>query len=292
MKAEAHRGRVPDIQTLCERKLRRAARKAHEAIRQPGNLELYRNLVNYVRHVVGVYPDFAEALNLHRKALLHYLQQAAEAEARRANEARLDKWREAVKTDVPRLSRWIQASAVETPSNFEDFGVDPGPQARAEHAAVEWTKRWHRNARPDGQALRRLLHDLDFPSARPAQTPTVDGSSLHWKALPKAFFDLLASIWNAVLDGAPLPAAWVKVRVCLILKDDGGMCPLAIAALAWRLGACLVRQLTGWVGCTKFFLQSSLVACRTEELTTFMLLFPTLFSCNVVAGLWRAARQT
>ena len=287
---------MPDIQTLCERKLRRAARKAHEAIRQPGNLELYRNLVNYVRHVVGVYPDFAEALNLHRKALLHYLQQAAEAEARRANEARLNKWREAVKTDVPRLSR-----------------VDPDPQARAEHAAVEWPKRWHRNARPDGQALRRLLNDLDFPSARPAQTPTVDGSSLlrvaraaarkaagldgwkgsHWKALPKAFFDLLASIWNAVLDGAPLPAAWVQVRVCLILKDDGGMRPLAIAALAWRLGAtCLVRQLTGWVGCTKFFLQSCLVACRTEELTTFMLLFPTLFSCNVVAGLWRAARQT
>ncbi|CAE7741710.1 unnamed protein product [Symbiodinium sp. CCMP2592] len=268
VKAEAHRGRVPDVQTLCERKLRRAARKAHEAIRQPGNLELYRNLVNYVRHVVDVYPDFAEALNLHGEALLLYLQQAAEAEARRANEARLDKWREAVKTDVPRLSRWIKASQVEAPSNFEDFGVDPDPQARAEHATVEWKKRWHRDARPDGQALQQLLNDLDFPEARPAQAPTVNGSALLrlakaaarkaagldgwtgslWKALPKAFFDLLAAVWNAVLDGAPLPAAWVQVRVCLIPKDDGGLRPLAIAALAWRLGAtCLVRQLTGWV---------------------------------------------
>ncbi|CAE7945098.1 unnamed protein product, partial [Symbiodinium sp. KB8] len=46
---------------------------------------------------------------------------------------RLEEWREAINTDVPRLSRWIKLSVVETQCNFDDFGVDPDWQARAEH---------------------------------------------------------------------------------------------------------------------------------------------------------------
>ena len=69
-----------------------------------------------------------------------------------------------------------------------------------------------------------------------------------WKPLPLHFFDALAEVWNACLDGAALPAPWKAVRISLINKDDGGKRPLAIAALAWRICmAATMKAFTPWI---------------------------------------------
>ena len=56
------------------------------------------------------------------------------------------------------------------------------------------------------------------------------------RLLPDTFFQRLAEVWTAVLEGADLPAAWLHVRVVLIPKQEGGEWPISIAALAWRIG--------------------------------------------------------
>ena len=46
-----------------------------------------------------------------------------------------------------------------------------------------------------------------------------------------------------------LLAIWKQIRVVGILKSDGGMRPLSVAAAAWRAGMTIVvRKLAEWIG--------------------------------------------
>ena len=253
---EAHAAKPPTVQTLKERKLRRAARRLLEVLKneragirtvEDGKGKLFR----YLRHIVAAYPDLADLLNYHDDELLAFLQHAAEEEETRANQARLAGWKDKVKTDIPRLSRWVKASLVEPPTAMADFAGDPDPQAKAELATVEWGKLWHRDGRPADARLRELIAELRLPHAlappgrvcgdvlfRRARASAHkaagcdDWSGRLWRALPLEFFGALADIWNSVLAGSPIPEAWTQVRICLIPKEEGGQRPLAIAALA------------------------------------------------------------
>ena len=148
-----------------------------------------------------------------------------------------------------------------------DFAVDPDPQAKAELATKVWGNLWHRDGRPADARLRGLLAQLRLPHAEAPEVRVCgdvlyrraraaarkaagcdDWSGRLWRALPLEFFVALADIWNSVLAGAPIPESWTQVRICLIPKEEGGQRPLAIAALAWRLGAsAVVQQLNGWI---------------------------------------------
>eukprot|EP00435_Cladocopium_sp_Y103_P001287 s1514_g1.t1 len=69
-----------------------------------------------------------------------------------------------------------------------------------------------------------------------------------WDCLPLGFFTQLAELWNACLRGAPVPSQWKHIRIALLTKPDGGKRPLAIAALAWRLGmATVMKALRPWI---------------------------------------------
>ena len=265
--AEAHVGHTPRIQTLRERKLRRAARRLSEVLYHNATEASTRRLQHYLEHLLQAYPDLRDLADLRGEGLLQALQEKASMEEQRANLARLHKWKEDVKTDLPRLARWIKASSAPVPTAWSAFELDPAPAAKLQRAEEEWRQLWC-SRRPSGDALRSKL--LETPLRR-VEAPLMElsGEELrrraraagrkaagcdgwagrHWKSLPEAFYDRLAAVWRAVLRGAPLPAAWTQVRVCLIPKPDGGERPLAIAALAWRLGAsALVQKLAPWIG--------------------------------------------
>ena len=219
---EGHAAKPPTVQTLRERKLRRAARRLAAVLQKEraGLLDVdYEKgkLAGYLRHVADAYPDLG--LQYQGEEQLAYLQHAAEAEETREG------WKAKVKTDLPRLSRWVKASLAERPTPMADFAVDPDPQAKAEQAAKVWGQLWHRDGRPDGLRLRDLLARLHLPRAA-APEVQVSGEVLHrrarasarkaagcddwsgrlWRGLPLEFFDSLAAIWNLVL----------QVRMCLI----------------------------------------------------------------------------
>ena len=266
--AEAHFGKTASVQTLRERKLRRAARRVAAAM-EGGDNAGEAKLSRYLQHLADVYSDLGAVVRLQGPALLTFLQEKAAEEEKRANRARLDKWAQDVQSDLPRLARWVKASCAEKPTSFEDFAADPDPQAKVEAAAVEWQHLWSRHRRPDGVALHQLLTELQLDRAghrapplrleghallrraraTAKKAPGCDGwAGKHWSRLPEQFFHSLADVWNSILDGASIPAAWTQVRICLIPKGDGGLRPLAIAALAWRLGAaCLVQLLGDWI---------------------------------------------
>ncbi|CAE7495748.1 Cacna1h, partial [Symbiodinium pilosum] len=249
---EGHAAKPPTVQTLRERKLRRAARRLAAVLQKEraGLLDVdYEKgkLAGYVRHIADAYPDLGDLLQYQGEEQLAYLQHAAEAEETRANQARLEGWKAKVKTDLPKLSRWVKASLAEPRlSRRQRFGANFGIV-------------------PDGLQLRDLLARLHLPRAAAPEVQVSgevlrarasarkaagcdDWSGRLWRGLPLEFFDSLAAIWNLVLKGAPIPAAWLQVRVCLIPKEEGGQRPLAIAALAWRLGAtAVVQQLEGWI---------------------------------------------
>ena len=54
--------------------------------------------------------------------------------------------------------------------------------------------------------------------------------------LPVDFWEMLAELWQTILDGAPVPKVWKTARVVLIPKPEGGDRPLTIASTLWRLG--------------------------------------------------------
>ncbi|CAE7565631.1 Cacna1h, partial [Symbiodinium pilosum] len=228
-----HAAKPPTVQTLRERKLRRAARRLAAVLQKEraGLMDVdYEKgkLAGYLRHIADAYLDLGDLLQYQGEEQLAYLQHAAEAEETRANQARLEGWKEKVKTDLPRLSRWVKASLAERPTPMADFAVDPDPQAKAEQAAKVWGQLWHRDGRPHGLRLRDLLARLHLPRAA-APEVQVSGEVLHrrakasarkaagsddwsgrlWRGLPLEFFDSLAAIWNLVLKGASIPAAWL-----------------------------------------------------------------------------------
>ena len=72
----------------------------------------------------------------------------------------------------------------------------------------------------------------------------------HMALLPDPCFEALATLWRRVLAGAPVPAAWAAVRVCLIPKHDGtdNRRPIGVASIAWRAGmGVLVHSLSPWM---------------------------------------------
>ena len=100
-------------------------------------------------------------------------------------------------------------------------------------------------------AFHTVLHSSRLrrsPRATARKAAGNDGwSGTHFAALPLPFFESSTQIWNLVLDGAPLPQPWLSVKVVGMPKPEGGTRPLALASLAWRLGATvLLRDLAQW----------------------------------------------
>ena len=63
----------------------------------------------------------------------------------------------------------------------------------------------------------------------------------------KEAMDAIGSLWGAILAGAPLPEAWVQVRVVALPKEEGGYRGFGIASLLWRTGMTIImRQLAEW----------------------------------------------
>ena len=157
----------------------------------------------------------------------------------------------------------------------------PSPTVDRAAAGQEW-------AQSSAPSLRRAR-------ATAKRAPGCDGwAGKHWNRLPEQFFHSLAEVWNSTLDGASIPAAWTQVRIYLIPKGDGGLRPLAIAALVWHLGAaCLVQLLGDWIG--RVFpeeLYGGLPGKSVDDVHAELTHDLYDSTCSVAVGLWLVARLT
>ena len=67
--------------------------------------------------------------------------------------------------------------------------------------------------------------------------------------MPQAWWDIVATFWQAISDHGGVLLRWVEVRQVLIPKLVGsGHQPLGILSILWRVGTRLiVRELRSWV---------------------------------------------
>lgn len=255
----------PSFQSLLERRLRRLARRAGEALVQPWNEPLQANLRRNVSQLTDQCPDL---LNIDwtsasaAPSVLHIADKVAVDNA----EARAEEWKTAIAFDFQRLSDWIKSDVAEDrPVPFNDSS--PHPQLQVQETAEKWDAVWNPPVVPQVSAFDNLCHGL--PDMRVhCPDPRIQGHMLRtlskkavkksagldgwtgklWECLPLPFFDALAEVWNVCLDGASLPEPWKEVRVSLLNKEDGGKRPLAIAVLAWRVCmAATMKVLKPWV---------------------------------------------
>ena len=67
-------------------------------------------------------------------------------------------------------------------------------------------------------------------------------------ALPRAWFNWAALIWDRVLAQGQVPSMWRRARVALIWKSRRGTRPITLLNAIWRAGARVIQsQLKPWV---------------------------------------------
>ena len=69
-----------------------------------------------------------------------------------------------------------------------------------------------------------------------------------WLLLPNQFFTCLAALWQACLLVQQVPQDWLHIRCVLVPKPEGGLRPISVACLAWRIGmTSILQQLQPWL---------------------------------------------
>jgi len=164
------------------------------------------------------------------------------------------------------LIRWVMQAPRSKPKVADnDIEAVLHPQESIEREASKWGKLWN-PAKEDLPEWKEVLLFTEWTKhlRQDLETPWLEGSELRriinantgkaagtdewapaqWALLPDGFFNALAALWNLILHGdAPLPEAWLQVRVILIPKE-GGWRPLSIATIAWRIGLAAILKRT------------------------------------------------
>ena len=169
--------------------------------------------------------------------------------------------------DVGAMAKWITFKVTNAACDVSQLGERPSNGAAAERLTASLDKLWGEAANFDTERLRYFL-DTMGPATQAAEREIhFDGHLLRrrarkakhkaggldgWSgelvaALPLDFFNHLARIWTAIVNRGKLPLRWKQVRVAGIPKPDGGLRPLALTQMAWRLGASeMLAQLRPW----------------------------------------------
>ena len=263
---DRHHGRCRDVQTLLERRLRRVARRAAEAARG-GTARLKEKLD---RDVAAFTLDYPCVLDMPSYAdLACYLNQLADEEAQRARAARIRRWKDEIQDDVSAMAKWITARDSAEASSPQRLGECPSKGAAAQRLTESLGQLWGEAENVNMAGLESFLGALGPDRAACDHPVKLDGHLLMrrtrrakakaggldgWSGplfskLPLAFFERLSQVWMLVLEGCGVPDGWRQIRVVAIPKTDGGLRPLALTQMAWRVGTSeLLSQLRSWFG--------------------------------------------
>ena len=256
------------------RRLRRLHRRLLQLRMTPDDCSLRRAAVRALVDLTAAVPSLSDWRERTAEGICDKVQLAIQDMSEAIKKANIDKWREDITLHPNKALTWIKKRAAR---EFQ-LGIQPEPckpsdplpavhpAAVIQEAEKEWVDRWNAPA-PTLEALEAILTE-DGPD-RPAATVPIQWQGRDFAAaaramkhkaagpddwapkdvatLPEAWFAELARLWQVVWQTSRIPAAWRRSRIALIPKVDGTQRPLAIASVAWRLGAqILVRQLASW----------------------------------------------
>eukprot|EP00438_Fugacium_kawagutii_P019508 Skav235641 [mRNA] locus=scaffold358:529290:532652:- [translate_table: standard] len=187
----------PAFQSLLERRLRRLARRADQALVQPWNEPLQVNLRRNISQLAVQCPELLDITWSSANAASSILNLADKVAVDNA-EVRAAEWENAIAFDFHRLSEWIKSDVAEdrpVPYNASS----PHPQLQVQEAAEKWDALWNPPVLPQIDAFDNLSPYLFWC--------TVAGLSCH----PAAVLDVeaLQQEWRrqySLNAGMPVPA--------------------------------------------------------------------------------------
>jgi endonuclease/exonuclease/phosphatase family metal-dependent hydrolase len=250
------------VQSLKERQLRAFTRRVEELQQAKlGQRDADGEAVDALSKLVKAqqtsickkHPEL-QGLDWEREDTLPKLQLAADTQAANDTLEAVDRWRIRNEQDEKHAIKWIK---LECDGMTADPSTTLDPQRRAKEASDTLRGLWTPKTTVRDEELDQFMQKVE---AVQAADIAWDGTALRkicrksrgraagadaW--LPSAFADLgigffeaLARLWKVVWETAKLPESWKHVRVVSIPKEDGGLRPLSIAAIGWRLGMTLV----------------------------------------------------
>jgi hypothetical protein len=270
----------PGHQPVRLRRLLRVERRLLELVRRPEDLQLRYSAARSCRSLGFLYPPLltAEPLSVH--LLLPRVSELRAQEEQRSKSTAVLRWHVRLEEDPSKQRRWIRQGASQDICPFfmgprADTTTAAHPTLCIEEAQQQWLLIWNRPHPADrfGVDLAAHAHALAdlYPSdvSRPIALTTfqINAANLQraackirrkaagpdgWRsvdllALPVEWWTAFAQLWCAVLLRGLVPLRWCEARLALIPKPDGGMRPISIIAVAWRLGTMLLaRQFAAW----------------------------------------------
>ena len=248
---------------LQERKLRRFARRVVEYQKAPSpQLQtkllrdaplLHSSLIAFSLSDAGLAPA----------ALL-----LADEVAKKASQRRLAAWKEDIQENVAKLGKWVQQKPPDPPTATQvDGPILPEDKARQEAAA--WHTHWNPDHLPHLDQVQNLCLQLNnqVDPVTPESIQVVGAdlarsalkakqkaagmdawTAAHLCKLPESFWNHVAVLWSACMQCAKVPTMWKDIRIALIPKAAGGLRPLAITTVLWRICmSATLQKLRPWI---------------------------------------------
>ena len=184
----------------------------------------------------------------------------------------LSRWKERMQLDVAKVRTYVKRKADEQlafeqePPSVEDVGGAWHPGVAVHEQARKWSEAWTVKKPPDLTRVDWVLGSLPRPpevslsievGAEELRSATLvmkhkaagadDWLPCDIAALPRAWFNWAALIWDRILAQGQAPSIWRRARVALIWKSRRGTRPITLLNAIWRAGARVIQsQLKPW----------------------------------------------
>lgn len=241
--------------------------KAKQAIKEPWNGYLLRNLSRNVEAVSRRLPDIGVGGLSNLPEFILLVSATSIGLANEFTDDGIRKWKNESQADVVAMQRFVCRDPIEQDTVVKLDGKNP--RQRVEADTEPWIKLWTNDNTIDPATMVNKMRSLGW-TQQPEQpkiefhgadlqrrckkvvktAAAIDGwRAAHFAKLPDQFFMLLARIATIIFDhDAKIPEIWTVTRVALIPKKDGGNRPITVSAIAWRIIVSVgIQQLNPWI---------------------------------------------
>ena len=254
------------------RALRRLVRKLQLCVHRPWDVPLQRACIASCIATRSLVPELPRLACGSTEAVQQVEGLVTEV-AKREKQLHLSHWKERMQFDVGKVRAYVKRKADEQlafeqePPALADTSGGWHPAVAVHEQAKLWEQVWTAGEPPDLEQVDRVLRAV----ARPPEVPVTfavgaeelrcatlamkhkaagadDWLPCDLAALPRAWFDWAALIWDRILAQGRVPSLWRRAKVALLWKSRRGTRPITLLNAIWRAGARVIQaQLRPWV---------------------------------------------
>ena len=255
--------------------LRRLCHRLRELSHSPCNHQLRAKVKASLRGVRARVPDLPYVPPDAEECALDQVQSLLDTYVTQEKDGAIAQWRQRIRDNESRQISWVKCRT-ELALEIAKAPLPIGQAMSAIHPVwvlkthgEAWTKVWTSEPRTS-EAQSAMSAIIDSIPQRDKSTTTLELSTADlqlcakkmshkapgpdsWSAkellsLPSKWWSAFTCLWNAILNGAPVPKDWKRGLVALLPKRVTGTRPIGLLQTAWRIGArAICGKLKNWV---------------------------------------------